>query len=192
MNKKFVVGITGGIASGKSTVANIWKDLGATLINSDIVARQFLNDKNIISKLSDAFGDSIIDSDRNIIKPKFRDILFSDINNVKISNAIMWPPTINKISEIIKLSTGLVVLESALLFESGLDIMVDYVVTVSIDSDTRYSRVLSRDGTTSHIDTILKTQWTDTERERHSNVIIHNNGSLEDLKKNATIVYNSF
>ena len=189
MKTKFVVGLTGGIASGKSTVAQVFKILGAEVVDSDRVARTFLSDKEIVAQLVEAFGSKILNSNGEISRKDLKEVAFSSLQNVQELNKIMWSPTKNEIANVISGLTGIVVLESALLFESGLDAFTDFDITVSVTSQIRLSRLLDRDKTLLHVDTILKSQLTDEQRERKANLILNNNLDLAQLEKNATIAF---
>ncbi|MDR1138935.1 MAG: dephospho-CoA kinase [Clostridiales bacterium] len=192
MKTNFVLGLTGGIASGKSTVARLLAQLGATVVYSDIVAKQLMQDDNIVQQLVRAFGNTIVDDNNSIIVSTLRELVWSNIENIHKINNIMWPPTILAIQEILDKSKGLIVIESALLFESNLNQIVDLIATISIDDNIRRKRVLDRgDNSIAHLDIILACQLTDAKRESLANIVIYNNGDIDTLHNNTKILFDS-
>ncbi|MCL1945375.1 MAG: dephospho-CoA kinase [Firmicutes bacterium] len=191
MKTKLIVGLTGGIASGKTMVGELLKELGAKVIDSDSVARQFLSDRDIVQQLIVAFGIDIVDKHDNIITSKLRELAFASIASVQKINDIMWKPTLKAIEQQLQDAKGIVVVESALLFESGMDKMVDIVITISTLDDIRFKRVHDRDKTIQYLDIILSSQWTDELRESKANIVVHNNGSHDVLRQNITIIHQS-
>ncbi|MDR3022120.1 MAG: dephospho-CoA kinase [Clostridiales bacterium] len=187
MSSKIIVGLTGGLGSGKSTVAKVFCQFGFEYIDSDSLSKSFLEKESIIESLYKTFGDKIL-TENKIDKQTLRDIVFSSLQNIKKINEIMWPPVKQRIAEILQNTKNSCCLECALLFESGLNCLVDKVVTVSCALQNRRERIIARDGTDKFFDVILSAQWTDFEREEKSDYVVNNIGNIAHLKSAAKSV----
>lgn len=146
-----VIGLTGGIASGKSTVSKILKDLGAYIIDADVISRE------IISKGTEAwkeiveyFGEDILLPNGEIDRKKLGNIVFADKQKLEKLNLITHPRIIKRIKEIImeekrKGKEKAIVLDAAILIEMGMKDMVDEIWLVSVDKDMQIKRLIERD-----------------------------------------------
>lgn len=178
------VGITGGIGSGKSRVCALFAALNIPVYNSDSRARELMNgDGNIKKAVTALFGPQAYNGEvlnRTFISSK----VFNNKMLLASLNGIVHPAVALDFDAWAMSNSAFqyVIMESAILFESGFDRLVDKVVTVSAPEDVRIERVASRDGISRKavMDRIAN-QLTDEAREARADYIIRNDGSLEDL-----------
>ncbi len=178
------VGITGGIGSGKSSVCALFAALGVSVYDSDRRAKELMNgDIEIMKAVTALFGPQAYDG--NLLNNAF---IASKVFNDKILlaslNGIVHPALALDFEAwaISHSDFAYVIMESAILFESGFDRLVDKIVTVSAPEELRIERVVSRDGASrrSVMDRIAN-QLTDEEREARADYVIHNDGSTAEL-----------
>lgn len=178
-----VVGLTGGIGSGKTTVAKQFMALGVPVYIADEEAKKLmLRSKIIKRKLIQLFGDkAYIDGALN--KPFIANIIFNDSSYLEKMNAIVHPKVakhFKKWAE--KQEASYVIKEVAILFENGGHKNCDYVITVTAPLDLRIERLLKRDNTTkSKIKDIMKNQWSDADKVKLSDFVIDNT-SLKNME----------
>ncbi len=181
-----VIGITGGIASGKSTIAGMLVSLGADLIDADKICHELINTKEIALKITKRWGSHLQDNSAKIKRDVLAEIVFSDEKDISALNSIIHPVAIKQIkSEIAKLheevTTEAIVLDAALLVESKLVDICDIVLFVDSDEDRCKERVQSsRKWPLDEIEKREKFQGLLTQKREISNVIINNNNSKEN------------
>lgn len=186
--KKLKVGITGGIGGGKSTVSSIIRKLGFEVIDADNLAREIMhNEVSVKEALIEEFGPDTY-SNGNLNTTYLRERVFSKKEELSKLNSIVHPITIDKIREQAEQYSGdkdLVFVESALVFESKMDKMLDLVVLVLADEEIRIQRVMDRDGIPeSTIREIMESQLSDNTKKGRSDFILMNNGEVADLEEN--------
>ena len=171
------LGLTGGIGSGKSTIAQIFQELGAPVYYADIEAKKFLLQESVIEKLIALFGTSIVNENGAIEKAKLAAIVFTNEDELKKLNALIHPMLEFDFLNWVKAykSEKYIVKEAAILFEAGFDQSVDKILTISTPVEQRIARVIKRDGVARQqvLDRISK-QWTDEQREAKSDFVIRN------------------
>jgi dephospho-CoA kinase len=175
-HKTKTIGLTGGIGSGKSTVAKQFEKLGIPVYYSDLEARKFLNDKQFIIKMISRWGNNVVSN--NEVNRKFiASIIFNDDIELKWMNDEMHPLIKNDYQEWLnKQETKYVIQESAILFESGSNEIFDYIITVSADINQRLERSMKRDNANEEeIKSRMSKQWDDSMRNKYSDFIILNN-----------------
>ncbi len=141
------VGITGGIGSGKTTVSGIFKDRGIPVFNSDLCAREAEKEAYILEGFQRIVGDEIL-INGEIDRSKFRRIIFNDKEKLKQVNALVTPYIKQKFEEFCLLhekDSPIIMLESAILFETGSHKSFDYLITVTASENIRIRRVTVRD-----------------------------------------------
>ncbi len=141
-----VIGITGGIASGKSTIAKMLESLGASVINADEICHRLINTKSISQKIINRWGDQIQDKYGRIERQKLGEIVFADKKEISTLNKMIHPEAIKRIkSRITKLrnqsTTVAIVLDAALLVESNLIDICDITLFVDTRKNTCKARV---------------------------------------------------
>ena len=180
-----IVGLTGGIGSGKTTVANYLQSKGIPIYVSDLEAKKVMESSDIISQIATTFGEEIIDIDSTLDREKLASIVFNETEKLKLLNGIVHPAVKKHFDNWIIQHNKfpIIVKESAILFESGSYKDCDSIITVSAPLEIRIQRVLQRDKTTK--DKILQrinNQLSDEERIERSQFVI-NNINFEDTKK---------
>jgi len=173
------LGLTGGIGSGKTTVAKVFETIGVPIFYADDEAKKFLYNNEVKQKLIELFGSKVIDDKGEVYKPELANIVFNDSESLKKLNSLIHPLLIREFKNWVEKKKNnnfpYVIMEAAILFDAGFDVYVDKVLCVSAPLDTRISRVVSRDGTTKEqVFSRINNQMSDQERESKSDFIIHN------------------
>lgn len=186
-----VVGLTGGIGSGKSTIAEFFLEKGIPVYNSDWEAKKLMNENSvIIQKLTALFGsETYIDGYYN---SKFvASKVFRNKELLQKLNEIVHPAVFNYFDEWLKnQTTEFIVKEAAILFESGSYKDCDAVISVIADEKIRLQRVMERDNATENqVRDRIKNQWSDEQRSRLSDFVIPNNWDIIHLKDEFEKVY---
>ncbi|MCB0750489.1 MAG: dephospho-CoA kinase, partial [Ignavibacteriae bacterium] len=142
--KKLAIGITGGIGSGKSTVAQIYEDEGFIVLKADIIAKELmLKDSNIIAKIKNEFGEEAY-LDEKINSKFLAKKVFNDPHKLQRLNSIVHPAVIQFVSDQIKeyqIIHNLIFVEAALIYEAKMEELFDYILMVSADEEIRISRI---------------------------------------------------
>ena len=143
------IGLTGGIGSGKSTIARMFEVLGVPVYYADKASKKLYNtDKELMAALKQHFGEDIY-IDGEINKTRLAEIVFNDEKKLALLNSLVHPPTIRDAEKwMSKQNSPYVVKEAALLFESGSVASLDYVIGVKAPVALRIKRVMDRDGVT--------------------------------------------
>ena len=185
-----IYGLTGGIGAGKSAVANILKEKGYRVLNADDISREVTQkDSPLLRLLVKAFGIEIIQEDGELNRRKLAEIAFSDKDKTRRLNELMQTAilvrAIEKVSRLRFLhKDDVIFFEVPLLFEAGWDNFVNKIWLVTAPTEERVSRVMERDGLSQdEIMARMKLQMTDDEKKQRADVIIDNNGNLDDLEK---------
>lgn len=176
-----IIGLTGGIGSGKTTIANYFHSFGIPLYIADDEARKLMQSKEILDAIKTVFGDGIFEKE-TLNRAKLAEIVFNEPEKLEKLNAIIHPAVKSDFKEWLlqNKDAPFIIYEAAILFESGNYANCDYIITVVAPIDTRIERVMKRDKTTREL--IIKrmeAQWTDEQRISKSDFVIEN----EDLKK---------
>jgi len=174
------VGLTGNIGSGKSTICKIFSALKVPVFYADEEAKIVLDSPTIYEKLINTFGEKISNENNKIDKLKLASIVFADSKLLQILNNIIHPEVHQRFNEWLKdyKADTYIIMEAAILFESGFDKYVDYTINVHSDNKIRLNRVIMRDGgDTKHILDRMQNQLTDEEKISRSNITIDNNES---------------
>ncbi len=172
-----IIGLTGGIGSGKTTLANYLKSLGIPVYIADEEAKKLFLDPIILQKIKTAFGETIFENNL-LSKDRLAKIVFKDTQKLKKLNDIIHPAVKSHFEIWLKQfeDKPLIVKEAAILFESGSYKDCDVIITVIASLKTRIERVIQRDQISE--DTVLSrinNQWTDEMRIAKSDYIIENN-----------------
>ena len=190
------VGLTGGIGSGKSSVSSLFNDWGAYIFDADSVAKDILNNDNTAqAEIIAEFGSDVLNKVGSIEKNKLARIAFQDEDHQLRLNAIIHPYVFRKIDSSFDrvLEEGkhdMFCVDAALIYESGADTHMDYVVVVTSHLRLRTERVMSRGSLTR--DEFLRRvdlQWPDEDKVHMADYVIHNNGTKEDLITESKRVY---
>ncbi|MDD2482510.1 MAG: dephospho-CoA kinase [Lutispora sp.] len=183
-----IIGLTGGIASGKSTISLILKELGAYIIDVDEVGRNVVQKgEKAYNEIVQYFGDQIVMANGEINRKILGRIVFSNEEELKMLNSITHPQIIAKVKEIIEQhrSNGneVIVVDAAILIEMGLNSICDSVWLVTVDKKTQLQRLMERDRFSyDDAQNRINAQFSDDKKSQYSDVIIDNTKSLEELK----------
>lgn len=179
-----VIGLTGGIGSGKTTIANYFAEMGVPVYIADDEAKKVMQSANIIKQIKTTFGDSIFENEI-LNRAKLAEIVFNDADQLAKLNAIVHP-AVKKDFELWLSKNenySYVVYEAAILFESGRYKECDVIITVTAPEEIRIERVVKRDNTTrEQVLSRMKMQWNDEKRISLSNFVI-NNSNLKIAKE---------
>lgn len=140
-----IIGITGSIACGKSTVSNYLKSKGYIVIDADKIGHEALDDDYVKEKLILAFGNEILD-DNKINRQKLGELVFGNSSNLNVLNSIIHPEIRKKILQKIDKNNDkeLIFIDVALLFEAKFDDLVDKIIVVYVDKNTQLTRLMKR------------------------------------------------
>lgn len=180
------IGLTGGIASGKSTVAEMFADLGVPVIDTDVIAREVVAPgKPALAEIRARFGDGIVDADGRLDRSRLRNLIFADSRARDDLEDILHPRIGAETRRQAAVAGGayqLIVVP--LLVESSLRGFVDRVLVVDCDEDTQIQRLLARDAESpGQARRILAAQASREERLSIADDIIENNGDLASLRR---------
>ncbi len=185
-----LIGLTGGIGSGKSTVATIFEQAGFPIINADIEARWIMeHNESVIQSLIKRFSADIYAEDGSLNASKMADIVFAsnDLSNLNDLNAIVHPIVLDTMfakAEQLAEEHDVIIIDVALLFELDLAEGFDYVIGVLTKPELRYERLMRDRGMTKdQISARMKAQIGDDSLKEQCDFIIENNGTKEDLEK---------
>jgi dephospho-CoA kinase len=192
--KNLFIGITGGIGSGKSLVCSYFEKLGCKIFYADEIARKLYSTNRALHKaLVKAFGGRILDEDRTAISfEKLRRVVFANIRNQKRVNSIVHPFVIEELVQRSKKTRArFILVEAALIFESGFDKYLDYTVEVFSPVSQRIKRVKNRNPklTVKDIRSIIKLQMPENEKVERADFIINNNRDKRSLQREVKLLY---
>ncbi len=191
-----ILGLTGGIASGKSTVSEIFRKLGIEVVDADRIAREVSQEEEVVDKLVELFGREILEvgeeNRKSIDRGKLREVVFRDRESVRRINEVIHPRVIEVFEERRRrnLPGEIIIFDIPLLFEAGLEYLCDRVAVVSVDRRIQIERIAARDGSSVETaENIIDKQMSVEERERRAHYIIRNQGSLEELEERVVEIY---
>ena len=181
------IGVTGGIACGKTAASNVFRSLGITVIDADIIARQVVEPgSKLLPKLVEIFSDDILNKDGSLNRKRLREIVFSDKKALAALNAMIHPAIHAELERQANLATSAyTVLVIPLLFEHHLESFVDRILVLDVKEETQIKRVMERDGSSREIaKEILKNQISREKRRELADDLIETDGLLlSELKE---------
>jgi len=183
-----MVGVTGGIGSGKSAVCRAFAALGRSVISADAIARDLTErDPGVRAAIARAFGAEIYAPDGPLRRQALAALVFASAAKLRTLNAIVHPPTRAAIDAAVAdlpadSRSPYVILEAALIYESGLDKQLGAVVVVRADEEVRITRVMQRDGLgRQEVLARMRAQMPAEEKARRADLIIDNNREESEL-----------
>jgi len=184
-----VLGVTGGIASGKTTVAQAFKALGAVVISADELAREVVRPGGeVLRQIAEHFGSQALRDDGNLNREVMAEIIFNDEDARRVLNRITHPAIASlaskRLREAERDGAALVIYDAPLLFEAGADRQVDKVLVVTVDEEVQVQRVMARDS----IDrqqalSRIASQMSQAEKVARADFIIDNTGSPQETQR---------
>ena len=175
-----IIGLTGGIGSGKTTIAKLFKAEGSPVYIADEEAKKIMQLPETIHEIETVFGRKIIENQK-INKKKLSEIVFNNPEKLKELNAIIHPLVKKHFDDWVKNQKSLFVIkEAAILFESGSYAYCDKIITVTASEETRIKRVMKRDNCTKEaVLERINNQWSDAQKISKSDYVIVNNDLIE-------------
>lgn len=182
-----IIGLTGGIGSGKSMAAAYLEEKGAHCVDADAISHSLTApDGALLPEIRREFGDGVFFEDGTLNRAELGRIVFSDENQRKRLEYITMPAIqgemMNRIDELDAAGEKLVFLNVPLLFETGIDVLCDEIWLVSVNEDIQLQRVMSRDGLTEEqARDRIRSQMTLEEKTARATTVIDNNRSIEKM-----------
>ncbi len=184
-----IIGVTGGIGSGKSTVSSILKEFGAFIIDADVISRQVVmpGEKALI-ELTEEFGSDILDDWGQLNRKMLADIVFNDKKKLLVLNDIVHKYVAKRIKddveEQLKINTKIIVIDAPIPIKNGFLDLCDEVWTVAASMEIRIKRIMQRNGMTyEEAVSRIESQIREDEYLKIADTVIYNNGDITDLKK---------
>jgi dephospho-CoA kinase len=194
-----LVGVTGGIGSGKSTVCAMLAELGCELFEADRIARELqLKDPGVIEGIRNLFGDDIyfLDGSGNlqIDRKRIAEVVFSDRSKLEALAVLIHPKVFDAFSNTVdrcaREGVKILVKEAAILFESGRDGDLDRIIVVAANRETRLQRAMAKGmGCREDILKRMQAQWPQERLIERADYVIFNDGSLEELRAQTEEVF---
>ncbi len=189
------IGLTGGIGSGKSTVCRLFSELGAPIVDADIIARQLVEpNSQALKKLIGQFGKKILHPDGSLNRAYLRDLVFSDKTQKTQLDQIMHPLIYDEIEkQVQELDSRYCIIAIPLLLETQQMQRVDRIAVVDCNADTQLLRVVSRDHLkTEQVLSIIASQMPRQQRLSFADDVIDNSGSSAQLAEQVKRLHNSY
>lgn len=185
-----IICITGNTGTGKSLVADFFKEWGGFIISGDQIGWEVIQSPDIKEKIKITFGEKII-RNYKVDRKKLGDIVFKDIDKLKQLNEIVHPVLLKKLKEAIsKSDESIIVIDAALIFEWNIKDWFDYTVLIVSKSSTIKSRLKKLGFHDKIIDGKLRSQISPQRAEKYADFVITNNGSKKALREKAHKVWN--
>lgn len=194
-DKRFRVGLTGGIGSGKSTVASAFCDLGVKVVDADVVARQVVAPGSAaLAQIKDFFGPGVISSDGQLNRAQLREIVFADPDAKAWLNQLLHPLIRQQmLRELDAAQSPYSVLVAPLLIENRLDLLVDKVLVVDVPEEVQIERTMRRDQNSRElIQAIMASQCHRDERLAAADYIISNAGAAQEIEPQVAKLHQVF
>lgn len=181
-----ILGLTGGIACGKTTISNIFKQLGIKVIDADKVAREVIELPEIVNQIKKNYGDEVFINGK-LDRKKLREIIFNDKEKIMKLNSIIHPKVIDIFKEEYnknKFSDEIIVFDIPLLFEVGLEKYCNKTIVVYVNEEIQIKRVMERDNSSRELaKKIIDAQMDLFEKVKMADYAIENNSSVNELEK---------
>ncbi|RHW40712.1 dephospho-CoA kinase [Neobacillus notoginsengisoli] len=184
-----IVGLTGGIASGKSTVSNMCKEMGIPVIDADTEAKLAVEPgERAYEEIVAAFGKGVLLPDGEIDRRALGEIVFNEEAKRLVLNSIVHPEVRRRMAEkqraAVETGARIVILDIPLLFESNLVHLVDKILVISVDRDTQLKRLMARnDFSKEEAEARISSQMPLVKKAQLADAVINNNGPVEDTKR---------
>lgn len=190
-----ILGLTGNIGCGKSSLSKIFSDNNIDIVDADIIARQIYDDEKLLKKVYDTFGTDIKNEDGSLNRKALGRIVFNDDEKLiqlnKLTHPVIRQNVTNEIEEYKKQNKKIVVLDAALLIESDYLNFVDKLLVITCDEDIQIERIKKRDNcSTEEALSRIKSQMSQENKVKYADYIIDNSGTIDELKEKAFIFLN--
>ncbi|MGI2213830.1 dephospho-CoA kinase [Shewanella oncorhynchi] len=192
---KFVVGLTGGIGSGKTTVANLFAAEGITLVDADIIARDVVaQGSKGLEAIVSHFGIEMLTPEGELDRAKLRQRIFSHPEEREWLNQLLHPMIRQEmLAQVEKATSAYVIMVVPLLFENGLDRLVNRTLVVDISPELQINRTVKRDNVdASQVNNIISSQCSRSEKLARADDIIDNKGEISTLKREVQALHQRY
>lgn len=184
----YLIGLTGGMGSGKSTVADCLRSNGIPVIDADVIAHKIMNEENTLDKIHEIFGKNVFDKDGSLNKVKFSSVLFTNtVKRKKLNEFVhpkVWTEMMNETEKYVTKGSKVIFLDVPLLIESGWHTRVNETWLVKADYNERIERLRLRTNlSTEEIKKRIEIQMPESEKEEYADKIINNGGTIEETEK---------
>lgn len=193
-----IIGVTGGMGSGQSTVCKIMESMGCKVIDVDKKAKQVIaKDKTLQKELKQAFGEEIFTKEGQLDRKLLANIAFNDASKTILLNNLVHPRMVAEVIEEMEQARfskkyPLIVIDAALIYEISIEQVFDAIIVVYADLKERIQRVMQRDGLKkSEIKARIERQIPLEDKREWADFVIDNNGSLQNLKIQTQKIFNS-
>ncbi|KAF0468135.1 dephospho-CoA kinase [Pediococcus pentosaceus] len=180
-----IVGLTGGIAMGKTTISQFLKSKAIPVVDADQIAHEILTVDEVKVKLMDTFGESILDKNQNIDRRKLVPIVFNDQRQLEKLNIIVQPYIRTEIVRQLDTfsASKVVVLDAPVLFEQGYEKMADYLMVIKTSAQIQVERLMQRDSL-NEIDAQkrIQAQMPIEEKVKKADIVIDTSGTIEETR----------
>jgi len=190
-----IIGITGGIGSGKTEVAKIFKKMGAKVISADQIGKEVVEkNRSVLKKIVKVFGQKILTKDNKLKRRKLGELAFSSTENRDKLNQIVHPYLLSslkkKIEQFRKIDSGILIVDAALVVEWGLQKELDYLILVESTLKNRLKRLMEYQGY-SQKEALkrVKIQLKDKTRRKYADHIIKNDKDLKGLRRKVVLLW---
>ena len=181
----WVLGLTGGIGSGKSAVSAMFEELGIQVVDADIVAREVVEPGSLgLKKITEHFGDEILTSNGTLDRAKLRAIIFADESQKQWLNNLLHPLIRGSmLSQLKQATSNYVILVAPLLFENGLEKYCNHTLLIDVPVDVQITRTTARDNVSVELaKQIIASQMSRADKQQKAGDILDNNRPLEEVK----------
>lgn len=184
----YLIGLTGGMGSGKSTVADCLRSNGIPVIDADVIAHKIMNEESTLDKIHEIFGKNVFDKDGSLNKVKFSSVLFTNtVKRKKLNEFVhpkVWDEMMNETEKYVTEGSKVIFLDVPLLIESGWHTRVNETWLVKADYNERIERLSLRTNlSTEEIKKRIEIQMPESEKEEYADKIINNGGTIEETEK---------
>jgi len=190
-----IIGLTGGIGSGKTATSDAFKSLGIDIIDADMSSRRVVErGQPALDDIQDHFGSDILDSENNLDRAKLREIIFQDPKERVWLEELLHPKIAQHIKDQLESSKSpYCVLVSPLLLETEQKSFCSSVLVVDVPEESQISRTSKRDGVSEEqVKSIIATQINREQRLKQADEIIINDGSIEELKEKILVLHTKY
>lgn len=192
-----IIGLTGSIASGKSTIANMIREYHIPIVDADLIARQVVEKGTpTLQKIVETFGEVVLTEDGNLNRPKLGEVIFNNEEKRLQLNAIIHPAIreemLNQRDAYIAEGRH-VVMDIPLLFESKLQHFVEKVLVVTVSPEVQLQRLMARNSLTEEeAKTRIASQLPLSEKEAGADAVIYNDGTVEESQQQLDLILNEW
>ena len=195
-----IVGLTGGIGSGKTTVSKLFSELGVTIIDTDVIAHQLINDdSSVLNEIVKMFGKQVLTQNGALDRKKLAELVFNDKQQKQHLENSLHPRIRSQVNEEVqklrssKLPPDYVIVVIPLLFETDFNDITDRNIVVMSDEEIRIQRILQRDQRgMDEIQSIINSQVSDLVRRKNADDIIENNNYIKDIEPQVLRLHKSY